>query len=410
MRIWIFNHYAVTPDLPGGTRHFDFAQELAKRNYDVTIFASSFHYSLLRETKKYKDEDFIMEDFGDVSFVWFKTYPYSKHNWGRVMNMLSYSLKAYRIGKKIDLGKPDIIIGSSVHLFAVYAAYILSKHFRVPFVMEVRDLWPQTLIDMGVPKWNPFVFISSVLERFLYRKAEKIITLLPRADEYIKALGVPAEKIVWIPNGVNVERFRVNTKNLPGGGNNVQAEFTITYTGAIGKANGLNVAVRAAEIVGKDFPGIKFFFIGEGPEKPRLLQMIRERRIKNVEFKPLVPKDRIGEILTKSSVLFFSLQDLPVFKYGISSNKLFDYLAAGKPIIFSCSSVNNPVGDAGAGIVVPPDNPEVLAEAVIMLYKMPEEKRAEMGAKGKRYIEKYHAIPVLVERFEKVIREVVEKQ
>jgi len=400
--IWIFNHYAVTPDLPGGTRHFDFGKELVKRGYKVTVFASSFQHGSMRYVKGFFKKDFIVEELEGVRFVWIKTSPYSGNNWKRVINMLSYSVRAYKVARKLNTEKPDIIIGSSVHLFAVFTAYLLSKKYKTPFIMEVRDLWPQTLIDMGVSKWHPFVILLGILERFLYKRSDKIITLLPKANEYIEKLNVPEDKIVWIPNGVDLGRFNFNEDN-----SNLKHDkscFIITYTGAIGKANNLDILIEVAEKLNKNYPEIKFLVVGDGPEKEKLVRIAMEKKLNNIEFNALVPKNEVPKILYKSDALFFNLKDSAVFKYGISSNKLFDYLASGKPIIFSSNSINNPVEEAEAGITVPPDNPEKLAEAIIMLYKMPEEKRAEMGKNGRSYVEKYYSIPVLVDKLESVIR------
>lgn len=141
MNIWIFNHYAITPNLPGGIRHFDFEKKLVKRGYKVTIFASSFHHNLFKETKEYKKDKFIIEEYEGVRFVWLETFPYSGNDWRRVINMLSYSIRAYKVGRKLNIEKPDIIIGSSVLLFAVFIAYFLSKKYKTHFIMEVRDLW-----------------------------------------------------------------------------------------------------------------------------------------------------------------------------------------------------------------------------------------------------------------------------
>uniref|UniRef100_A0A7C3RWL1 Glycosyltransferase WbuB n=1 Tax=Dictyoglomus thermophilum TaxID=14 RepID=A0A7C3RWL1_DICTH len=401
--IWIFNHYAITPDLPGGTRHFDFGKELVKRGYNVTIFASSFHYSLLKEIKEYKKNSYIIEDYDGVRFVWIKTFPYSRNDWRRVINMLSYSIRSYKVAKKINIEKPDIIIGSSVHLFAVFIAYLLSKKYKTPFIMEVRDLWPQTLIDMGVSKWHPFVILLGILEKFLYKKADKIIVLLPKANEYIENLGISPEKIVWIPNGVDLERFnfdiecidlRIDKKN-----------FVITYTGAIGKANNLDTLLETARILKDNYPEIKFLLVGNGTEKERLIQIAKENNLKNVEFRDPVPKNEIAKIINKSDVLILLVRDSPLYKYGISFNKLFDYLASGKPIIFSSNSINNPVEEAKAGITVPPDNPQALADAIIRLYKIPPEERKRMGDNGKKYVEKYYSMPVLVDRLEKIFKE-----
>ncbi|ACK41873.1 MULTISPECIES: glycosyltransferase family 4 protein [Dictyoglomus] len=404
--IWLFNHYAITPNLPGGTRHFDFGKELVRRGYKVTIFASSFHYSLLRETKEYEKEKFIIEDYEGVRFVWLKTFSYSGNDWRRVVNMLSYAIRAYEVAQKINTEKPDIIIGSSVHLFAVFTAYLLSKKYKTPFIMEVRDLWPQTLMDMGVSKWHPFVILLGILEKFLYKRADKIIVLLPRANEYIEKLGISPEKIVWIPNGVDFERFQFKNGGSLRDETYTSDEFIVTYTGAIGKANNLDVAVEAAKILQKDYPNIKFLFVGDGPEKGRLLEIVKKEKINNLEFKAPLPKDRIVEIIQKADVLFLALKDSPLYKYGISLNKLFDYLASGKPIIFSSNSINNPVDEAKAGITVPPDNPQALADAIIKLYKMSPEERRAMGLNGRKYVEKYHSIPVLVDKLEKIFEEV----
>lgn len=400
--IWIFNHYAITPDLPGGTRHFDFGKELVKRGYKVTIFASSFHHNLHKETREYTKSNYVVEDYNGVRFIWIKTFPYSSNDWRRVINMLSYSVGAYEVAGKLDLEKPDIIIGSSVHLFAVFTAYLLSKKYKAPFVMEVRDLWPQTLIDMGMSKVHPFVVLLGILERFLYKRANRIITLLPKAHEYIEKLNIPKDKIVWIPNGVDLERFNFSDDSISA--KHDKSSFLITYAGSIGKANNLDILVEVADILKKNYPEIKFRLVGDGPEKERLIRLVKERSLNNVEFKGTVSKDEVAKILYESDALILFLRNYSIYKYGISLNKLFDYLSTGKPTIFSSNAVNNPVEEAKAGITVPPDCPKKLAEAVIMLYEMPEEKRAEMGKNGRNYVEKYYSIPVLVDMLESFIK------
>ena len=204
MTIWILNHHALTPQMGGGTRHYDFAKELIARGHQVSIISSSFHYSKYQEMKDYGSKNYIREDIHGVDWLWVKTPPYYGNGISRVKNMLSFTKSVLNITPTLDLPRPDVIIGSSVHLFAVWAAYRLSKRFKTPFVMEVRDLWPQTLIDMGISKWHPFILLLSWLEKFLYKKADKIITLLPKANLYIEKLGIEKEKIVWISNGANI--------------------------------------------------------------------------------------------------------------------------------------------------------------------------------------------------------------
>jgi glycosyltransferase involved in cell wall biosynthesis len=408
--IWILNHYAITPDMPGGTRHYDFSKELIKRGYRVTIFASSFHYSQHKELKLTKKEKYKVENVDGINFVWLKTFPYQKNDWRRVINMISYMWRVYWLGKKIsrinkEIKKPNIIIGSSVHLLAVLSAYWLSKKYKAKFMMEVRDLWPQTLVDMGkFEEGNPLIKILRFLEKFLYQKAQKIIILFPFGTEYITPLGVNKEKIVWISNGVNISNFRIINKKK-----NNNNSFKIMYIGAHGLANALGVILDAAHIIqDKEYEKIRFVLVGDGNEKKKLIEYKEKLKLKNIEFCESVAKGKIYDTLNEADVLIFNLRKVEVFKYGISPNKLSDYMAAGKPIIFSVNAVNNPIEDAECGISVPSENPEKMAEAIIRLYKMTPEERGIMGKRGREYVEKYHSIPVLVDKLEKVIQELID--
>lgn len=142
MNLWIFNHYAHPPDLPGGTRHFDLGRELVKRGHKVTIFASSFHHYLHKEVRLKPGEQWKLEDIEGLRFVWIRTPPYQRNDNRRVQSMLVYALRAWRLGQKLGpvLGRPDVVIGSSPHPFASLAAYWVARHHQTPFVMEVRDL------------------------------------------------------------------------------------------------------------------------------------------------------------------------------------------------------------------------------------------------------------------------------
>ena len=409
MNIWIFNHYAITPDMPGGTRHYDLGRELVRRGHQVTIFASSFRHYLHREMRLRPGEQWKIEDVDGVKFVWLRTPPYQCNDWRRVRNMVEFMVRAWRLGRKLprlapEIGEPEVVIGSSVHLLAVLAAYWVTKHHHAKFVMEVRDLWPQTIIDMGeLSARHPIVKVLQALERFLYRRTERIITLLPLAHEYITARGVPRDKVVWIPNGVDLSRF--DSAAMP----KVSHEgFQVMYLGAHGQANALDVLIQAAKIVqDQGFDTVKFVLVGDGPEKPRLIALAQELGLRNVEFRQPVPKNEVPGLFREANVLLFNLEKVEVFKYGISPNKLFDYMAAGKPVISSVKALANPIEEAHCGVTIPPRNPQALAEAVIRLYQMPKEEREAMGRRGREYVEKHHAIPVLADRVEHVLKEVV---
>ena len=212
-RIWILNHYAQPPDVPGGTRHYELGRQLVQHGYAVTIFASSFRHAQRRESQSYGKESSHIEEVDGLQFVWLRTWPYERNNWRRLLNMVSYLVRSYWWGRQLarsdgPLPKPDMVLGSSVHLLAVLSAYLLARHFRAHFVMEVRDLWPQTLVEMGALSERSIVTrLLQGLEKYLYRRAERIIVLLPNAGEYIAGLGIDTDKVVWIPNGVNLSRY-----------------------------------------------------------------------------------------------------------------------------------------------------------------------------------------------------------
>jgi glycosyltransferase involved in cell wall biosynthesis len=407
MNIWIFNHYAITPDMAGGTRHYDLASELVCRGHRVTIIASGFSHKQLQEGKVPPARKWSVQTANGVRFVWLKTFPYRDNNWRRVLNMVSYTLRAWKVGRKLpllvpDLEKPNVVIGSSVHLLAVLAAYWVAKHHKAKFIMEVRDLWPQTIIDMGkLSEQSPITKALQALEKYLYRRAEKIITLLPLAEEYITACGISRDKIIWIPNGVDISRFDGGA--LAGA---QRANFRVMYIGAHGQANALDVLLRAAKIIqDAGSSSIRFVLVGDGPEKPRLIELRRELGLSNVEFRDSVAKEQVPKVIEEADATVFILNDLTIYRYGISLNKLYDYLAAKRPLVLAGNPVNNPVEEARCGLTVPPCDPEALAAAIIDLSRISKDEREAMGRRGREYVEKYHSIPMLADKLIECIEE-----
>jgi glycosyltransferase involved in cell wall biosynthesis len=399
LNIWIFNHHALTPDMGGGTRHYDFAKELIKKDHSVTIVASSFHYSKYQEMKEYEDKEYLIENIDGINFIWIKTPAYFGNGINRVKNMLSYTFKTLRIVPKLEILKPDIIIGSSVHLFAAFAAFKLSKRYNVPFIMEVRDLWPKTLIDMGMSKWHPFIILLGYLEKFLYQRADKVISNLPYAYDYIGQF-VLSDKFVWISNGVNLSEIPYHPKLQ-------NDSLVVTYAGSIGVANNLMMLVQAAEKL-KHHRDIFFKIIGDGGEKAKLQAFITENQLKNITIQNSVPKLEIAHILSDSDALFLSLVDSPLYKYGISLNKIFDYMASGRIAIFAGNARNNPIKEANAGYTIPPNDINVLTEVILNIKQMSPKQRTVMGENARKHAEKFYATEILATKLEQVLEEVVD--
>lgn len=398
MHIWILNHYAGGADRQT-TGHYDIGRQLVAKGHRVTIFASSFSHYKFQEERLQRGEKWRSENHEGVEFVWLRTVAYHGNDWRRALNMLSYACRVLWMGLRRP-EKPDIIIGTCPHPFAVLAAYLLALRKATLFFFEVRDLWPQTLIDVGaLSEKNPLAWALRMLEKFLYAKAVRIISVLPNVGEYLAAIGILKAKLVWIPNGADLARYD-GVQPYNGG---LEKPFTVVYLGGHARYNGVEVIIRAAERLQKrNRNDIRLVLVGDGPQKALLIRQAQECGLRNVEFRPLVPKAEIGKVMNEASACLHHIRDLPLLKYGMSSNKLFDYMAAGRPVIFACNSSNNPVKEAGAGLSVPAENPEALAQAILELAALSPEQRMQLGRNGRAYVERHHNIKILAERLESV--------
>ena len=279
-------------------------------------------------------------------------------------------------------------------------AWRIARRLKARFIFEVRDLWPQILIDIGaIGEKSPTTKILRAMESFLYRNADRIIYLWPRANEYLRSRGVEEEKLIFLPNGVDLSRFKEVSSPISSDGN-----FRIMYAGAHGRANALDVIIDAAyEVQKMGVREIIFTLVGDGPEKIRLMKRAWDKNLKNVEFWDPVPKERMPEVLERADAFILHIERAEVFKYGISPNKLFEYMAMGKPVIFAVNSTYNIVEESGCGLTIPPRDPKALADAAISLFKASPQKRKSMGVMGRQYVQKEFNWDILAERFLRVI-------
>jgi glycosyltransferase involved in cell wall biosynthesis len=401
MNIWIVNHYADTPERPA-TRTFDLSRQLVQRGHRVTIFAAGFSHYSFQEERVRDGETQRQEEWNGVKFVWLRTFPYRNNGWRRLANISSFAWRALRVGWKSP-EKPDAIIGVTMHPLAALSAYLLSVVKGTRFFFEVTDLWPEALIDIGaISAKSPVAWMLRVLEKFLYRKAEKTIMLWPFAHEYTSRLGIPREKIVWIPHGVDLARLDA-LKPYEGG---KEPPFTVMFLGGQSTYHGVDVILDAAQILEQQGErGVRFVIVGKGAENARLVLRAQEMNLQTVEFRGQVPKTEIGRVMSEGDAFVFHIRELASLrKYGISANKLYDYMSSGRPIIYAVNSRNNPVEEAGAGVSIPAENPKALAEAVLHLVSLTPEKRMEMGRNGLEYLLKHHDIRLLADRLESVLQ------
>lgn len=416
MKIWIFNHYAAPPDCAAGTRHYDLGRVLASAGHEITVFASSFSHFTRREERLAPGEKKTFRDVDGVRFVWVRTTPYAGNGYQRFLNMCSYAVRVVPAGRGLD--RPDVIVGSCVHPAAVVSAWVAARRRGARFVVEVRDLWPQTLIDMGVLRAGgvPARLLRRV-ERFCYRRADTVICLLPAAAEYLRSQGVPADRIHYVPNGIDdhdspSEGVPTSAPAVPEHAPQVSALLTrirqlraqgcliAGYVGSHGPANNLDTVIAAAAgLRGAGQPRVATVLVGEGPEKAACQRLADDLGLDNVLFWPPVPKSAVPAVLAELDVTLFCLRDLPVFRFGLSSNKLFDYLACGKPVLFASNAPGGPVRESGGGVCVPAESPDALGQALATLATMSEAERGEMGRRGRDWVYRHHGTTALAARF-----------
>ena len=360
MRIWIVNHYA---DPPTGmaTRTYDIGRRWVQAGHPTTVFVSNFsHYtfSYLRPMKAFRW--WLEEDVDGVRMVWIQATRYRRNDLWRVVNMASFSLLALLAGA-VRRERPQVVIGVSVHPLAALSGYYLARLKGARFLFEVTDLWPQSLVDLGQLRADsPVTRWMRRLERFLYRKAERIVMLWRDTGDYVESLGVPATKIIWIPHGVELERYR----DLEPYDGAPRPPFRVVYMGGFVKSMSLETILDAAQILQeKGVKDIEFELVGAGTYREQLMQRARALNLRNLSFPPAVPKKEIARVMSRADAFIYGLHDLPLYRYGMSLNKLSDYLAGGRPIIYYGRSSYDPVSAAGAGFTVPPGDPAAVADA-----------------------------------------------
>ena len=271
----------------------------------------------------------------------------------------------------------------------------------MPFVLEVRDLWPESMVAAGGRK-GPFYFGLALLARWLYRYADGVVVLTDGVADHLERLGAPRARIASIPNGVQADRFAGIQRP-------VCDRTRFIYAGAHGAANGLEVVLRAARLL-TDRGDVSFLLVGDGPEKPALMTLAKELDLRNVAFRDAVPSSQMPQVLAEADAGLMVLRESPLFSFGVSPNKLLDYFAAGLPVVCNVpGELTQIVRDVGAGEVAPSGSPEGLAEAVVRLQNELPVRRQAMGRAGRDWVIPERAPETLAGRLDRTLREVLHR-
>ncbi|RZU74590.1 glycosyltransferase involved in cell wall biosynthesis [Micromonospora kangleipakensis] len=361
--VLVFNHFAVPPGYPGGTRHVELFSRLPGWSYVIIAGRRNMVTGLPQRAEP---------GFRPVAVT-----PYRGNGLGRVVNWASYAVTATAAG--LLQPRLDVVYASSPHLLAGLSGWIVAAVRRVPFVLEIRDLWPRVLVDMGRLAETSLTYRAlERVERFLYRHADRVVIMAPGVRAAVEGKGAAPEKIAFIPNAADPEDFVPSADRDELRRRYGFTRRTAIYAGAHGPANGLDLLLDAAKAV----PDLDVVLVGSGVEKPRL--QVAAHGIRNVRFLDPVPKTEIPDILHAADIGLHVLADVELFRAGVSPNKVFDYLAAGLPIVTnSPGTVGDLVMGAGAGYLTAPGN---LAHGLSQMYQASSEELTKMGAAGRRWI------------------------
>lgn len=377
--IWIFNHYATEMYKNHGGRHYYFSKYLLEKGYNVKVFCANTYHNK-KECIKI-DKSFYKEDICDnIPFVFVKTISSTGNGLKRILNMLLFYFNILKVSKKIlKSQKPDIIIASSVHPLTMIAGIKIARKLKVPCICEIRDLWPEAIFSFGKLKENSI--LGKILikgEHWIYKNADQLIFTKPGDTDYLKERNWTTEqngdidlnKCHYINNGVDLETYNKLINNRIEDEDLNDNKFNVVYTGAIRPVNNVGNLLDTAKLL-KEHEEIQFLIYGEGNQLEELKQRVKNEKIINVKLKGYVNKQNIPYILSKASINILNYsQNLYNWSRGNSSNKLFEYMAAGKPIISTVKMGYDIIEKYKIGVSLENGTAEELAKAIEKMYNM----------------------------------------
>jgi glycosyltransferase involved in cell wall biosynthesis len=409
MRILLLHQYFLEEDDPGGSRFNEMTRVWVDEGHQVTVIAGMMHYSGSEKRQEYKGKYFVNKVQNGVNVIrCHVSESYNKSFRGRLWGYFSFVFSGLWAGIFRTGGKYDKILVTSPPLFIGLTGYMLSRIKRIPFVFEIRDLWPESAIDTGVVTNKYIIKLAYAIEAFIYRKATLINVLTPAfRTTLIEKKAVAPGKITFIPNAADFSLsdhlltiFDVGAFRQE---HNLNGRFVITYVGAHGVANHLQQVLYTARLL--EATPVLFLLIGSGMEKENLKALAEELKVTNVRFIDPVPKAEVFKYILASEMGTSVLKKNDTFK-TVYSNKTFDYMACKKPILMAIDGVSRElVEEARAGAFVEPENPEDFA-ARIRIYLNDKELLKVQGENGYLFAKAHFDREVLAKKYLKILADV----
>jgi len=406
MHILLIHQAFAALDEPGGTRHYEFARCLAAREHLVTVITSKVSYLTgaplplpLSLEKMVADKE-----GGGVRLIRAYTCQVLHKSFvHRVFSFVSFMASSFFIG--LGVRNVDVVWGTSPPIFQGFTAWLLARLKRLPFLFEVRDLWPQFAIAVGVLRNPLLIKLSLWLERFLYRRADQVIVNSPGYVSHVRERG--ARFVDLVPNGADPHMFDPADDGLAfRSANGIEHNFVVLYAGAHGMSNDLGVVLESACLLAGSRPEVRIVFLGDGKEKAALQEQAARLGLANVLFLPPVPKTGMAAALAGADACLAILKPLDEYKTTFP-NKVFDYMAAGRPVVLAIDGVIRQVVEAaGCGLFAQPGDPAALAGVIQTLAADPGRSR-KMGLAGREYLEEHFSRDKIAQKLMGVLYEMV---
>ncbi|ARU06193.1 glycosyltransferase WbuB [Comamonas serinivorans] len=425
MNLLYLNHYAGGPDWGMEFRPWYLAREWARLGHRVDIVAAT--YSHVRSAQPQAGQllppvlrgSVGMSSIEDVRWHWYAADPYQGNGVGRVRNIGQFlgrvAWHAPTLARQL---KPDVVIASSTYPMDIWVAARLAREARRLgarglLVHEVHDLWPLSPIELGgMSPTHPFIRLCQAAEDWACRHADRVVSMLPNVAEHLRAHGLPEGRLHIVGNGISPDDWHTAEPaplrpDLAQHLARLRAEgaCVVGYAGSHGTPNAMEHLLLAAARLqteseaGAKGPTLAFVLVGDGHEKAALQAQAQALGLRHLHFFDPVPKAQVPAFLAQVDVAYIGWQDLPIYRFGIAPNKLFDYMMAARPVLHSVAAANDPVALSGCGLTVAPADPQAIAQGLRELAALSPERRAVLGAQGQAYVLAHHTWPVLAQRF-----------
>ena len=401
MNILLINHYAGTPSLGMEFRPYYLAREWVGRGHRVCIVASAQSHYRARQPLPGR------EMIDGIEYLWLPTPAYQGNGWGRMRNITSFLAQILsRAPELLQTIRPDAVIASSTYPMDNWVAHRIAKQVHARFIYEVHDLWPLSPIELsGMSPWHPFALICQSAEDYAYRHADAVVSMLPKVHEHMARRGLDLKKLHVIPNGINPAEWDASARAVPMREDlsvaidtaRRQGAAVVGYAGTMGVPNALEFLMESARLMRDE--AVHFVLVGDGMERAKLTAYVQSQALHKVHLLSPIEKSHIPAFLAAVDVAYIGWRRSPIYRFGIAPNKLLDYMMAARVVLHSVEAGNDPVGEAGCGVTVSPEDPQAIAVGLRQLIGLTPQQRRALGERGRAWVRQHHSYPVLAQRF-----------